>query len=168
MKVFFNSLKVNETLAPCIEGLRNKDNTSIEMKNEIVEYRHFLDHAIKSRVEMEKKGKALAPITFEKQNSRKSKFSTLFCPTSFEFFDPSDDGNKGSLKGFSGDVNNGLETEYIQFYIPKRQITGVFREKTTNDFILSSNADEINGADDSTILEVWCKVFQVRELASNI
>ena len=43
----------------------------------------------------------------------------------------------------------------------------MIKDSNSNDLIIAPKND-INGADDNIILEVWCKVFQVRELASNI
>jgi len=194
MRSFFNSLKVNEKIAPCIEELdprKVKEISSMKMEiieeNPMVEYKSFVNHSIQARNELERG--VLVPIGGEKTFSNsKTKFSTLFCPAGFQFFDAEDDVmKKGNLRAGSelptinlnsnshvfnhSEVksnNNVLDTEYIQFYIPRKQVTGVYRDKVTSDLIVAPNSKEINTVDDNVILEVWCKVFQVRELASNM
>lgn len=178
MRSFFNSLKVNEKIAPCIEELdprKVKEISSMKMEiieeNPMVEYKSFVNYSIQARNELERG--VLVPIGGEKTFSNsKTKFSTLFCPAGFQFFDAEDDVmKKGNLRAGSDEVksnNNVLDTEYIQFYIPRKQVTGVYRDKVTSDLIVAPNSKEINTVDDNVILEVWCKVFQVRELASNM
>ena len=66
--------------------------TQIDQKNSnsIVEY-GLMSHALKSRNEIASKS-AVAPIQYDKF-LKKTEFSTLFCPTGFEFFDIDDDKN---------------------------------------------------------------------------
>ena len=66
--------------------------TQINQKNSnsIVEY-GLISHALKSRNEIVSKS-AVAPIKYDK-SLKKTEFSTLFCPTGFEFFDIDDDKN---------------------------------------------------------------------------
>lgn len=177
MKTFFNSLKVHEKTAPCIEDMdprQVKEISSMKMEiieeNPIVEYKSFLNHSVKARAELE--SGLLVPIGAESMSSKsKDKFSTLFCPAGFQFFDTEevDIMKKGNLRAGSetGEMkpsNNVLDTDYIQFYIPRKQVTGVYKDHKTSDLILAPN----NTLEDNVILEVWCKVFQVRELASNM
>jgi len=164
MPLFFNHLKLNEKLAPCaekIEGYKLEPVERMETEPEVyplVEY-GFLNQAMKSRVEMRK---SLATLgEYDHTSNNKSKFSTLFCPAGFEFFDSENE----ELVKPSGLESKILDSEYLQFYIPKRQVTGMYKNKTTNDLIISPEA---NLADENTILEVWCKVFHVRELSATI
>jgi len=90
------------------------------------------------------------------------KYSTLFCPAGFEFYEPEENIVKNSInqKGL-------LESEYLQFYIPKTQITGIYKNQSNGDLIMAH--PEINTqSDENVMLEVWCKVFHVRELSTNI
>jgi len=164
MPLFFNHLKLNEKLAPCadkIEGYKIEPVERMETEPEVypvVEY-GFLNQAMKSRAEMKK---GLATLgEYDNTYNNKSKFSTLFCPAGFEFFDSENE----ELVKPSGLESKILDSEYLQFYIPKRQVTGMYKNKTTNDLIISPEA---NLADENTILEVWCKVFHVRELSATI
>jgi len=182
MKTFFSSLKVNEKIAPCLQDLdprKVKEIPSMKMEileeNPLVGYKSFINYTIQARADLE--GGVLVPIGSEQIiPSSKDKFSTLFCPAGFQFFDTEDDiMKKGNLRSSTGPelgelspAPKFLDTDYIQFYIPKKHITGVFRDKMTSDLIIAPSNKEINTVDDNMILEVWCKVFQIRELASNI
>jgi hypothetical protein len=166
---FFNHLKLNEKLASCTENIESytKLETAepIEIESEsypIVEY-GFLNQAKKSRSEMERKGLATLSEYNSPTTPRKNKFSTLFCPAGFEFFDTENDDliKKPSIL----DSQKVLDTEYLQFYIPKRQVTGIYKNKTSNELIISP---EVNTADENVMLEVWCKVFHVRELSATL
>ena len=80
---------------PCIEDMEIISHaTRIEhaQKNSksIVEY-GLISHALKSREEIASKN-ALTTIEYNNSN-KKNKFSTLFCPAGFEFFDIDDDKN---------------------------------------------------------------------------
>jgi len=92
------------------------------------------------------------------------KYSTLFCPAGFEFFEPE---HEEIIK--KPNNNKGLiESEYLQFYIPKTQITGIYKNQSNGDMIMSHPDMVKNSQDENVMLEVWCKIFHVRELATNI
>ena len=55
-----------------------------------------------------------------------------------------------------------LDSEWLQLFVPKNNIS--VAKLTDQDFFI--NPTQENQSDDNTILEVWCKVFFVRELPS--
>ena len=55
-----------------------------------------------------------------------------------------------------------MDSEWLQLFVPKNSIASA--KFTDSEFII--NPTETNSSDDSTILEVWCKVFYIRELPS--
>ena len=57
------------------------------------------------------------------------------------------------------------DAEWLQLFIPKNNVS-LASLKGHSDVIISSPEDGQN--DDNAILEIWCKVFYVRELPSNI
>jgi hypothetical protein len=171
MVQFFQHLKLNEKLAPCVDETYTKLENEIEIESEaypIVEY-GFLNQALKSRSDIIRKG--LAPIIGEFDGPAKTnKFSTLFCPAGFQFFDSENDdimkkssGNMGPQQQQQQKV---LDTEYLQFYIPKRQVTAIYKNHSSNELVISPEVNSL--ADENTIVEVWCKVFHVRELSATI
>jgi len=168
MVSFFKHLKLNEKLAPCVEETYAKLENEIEIESEaypIVEY-GFLNQALKSRSEIIRKG--LAPIVPEFDNPAKSnKFSTLFCPAGFQFFDSETDELKKSSNNMGQQQQEKvLDSEYLQFYIPKRQVTAIYKNHSSNELVISPEVNNL--ADENTIVEVWCKVFHVRELSATI
>jgi hypothetical protein len=54
------------------------------------------------------------------------------------------------------------DSEYIQFLLPKSSLHLAYLNENHSEF----HAPAISENDDGTLLEVWCKVFYVRELAS--
>jgi len=129
-----------------------------------VEY-GFLDQAKKSRNEMLRRG--LAPVVdYEIVNGeRRPKYSTLFCPAGFEFFEQEQE----EIVKRPGPQSKGIiESEYLQFYIPKTQITGIYKNQSSGDLIMSHPDLNKQTSDENVMLEVWCKIFHVRELSTNI
>jgi len=165
MTYFFKHLQINEKLSPCIETMDIPAKLEpIEIEKEsypIAEY-GFLNQAMKSRSDMERKG--LAPLggDFERLVG-KNKYSTLFCPAGFEFFEHDE------ILKTPATPKKILDSEYLQFYIPKQQVTGIYKNKTNGDFIMSQHdLNSASASDENVMLEVWCKIFHIRELSANI
>lgn len=57
------------------------------------------------------------------------------------------------------------DAEWLQLFIPKNNVS-VARMRDQGDLIISPSHEE--QSDDNAILEIWCKVFYVREVPSNV
>jgi len=87
--------------------------------------------------------------------------STLFMHNGVELFD--EEQKKGSLdeEPRKGNVE---KSEFIQLFVPKNSL------KRFNLWDLKNRYTQViqnENSDDNSIVELWCKVFLVRELSSN-
>lgn len=101
--------------------------------------------------------------------------STLFCPSAIEF-----DQTQNRTLGFPNsrvgerlvvDNPNGMTTrrdlnlekaEYLQLFVPKSRVASVDVRNPTYSYDTLVPTDD----NDNSMLEIWCKVFFVRELNS--
>jgi len=90
------------------------------------------------------------------------KSSTLFCPSGFEIVtaeEKQEIDNQGTIY-----VPNIETAQYLQLILPRHSIQLSFKNENGSDY----TGPAVNEDGDGTLLELWCKVFYVRELASNI
>jgi hypothetical protein len=99
----------------------------------------------------------------EEFSEKEGKSSTLFCPSGFEIVtaeEKQEIDNEGTIY-----VPNIEAAQYLQLILPKNSIRLAIRNENGSDFSAPVIANEEG---DGALLELWCKVYYVRELASNI
>jgi len=93
-----------------------------------------------------------------------SRTSTLFCPSGLEFFDGQDNqsihlGPDGKI--YTNATSNLENAEYLQLLVPRSTLA---RYNVNNNLSGMYGIPFENEAENNSMLEVWCKVFMIREL----
>lgn len=97
--------------------------------------------------------------------------STLFCHNGMEFFENQDhtiplDGEKSKIEMNELYLNGSLDLEkadFLQLIVPRKSVT---RLNIKNNISGVYEVPEPSSDETNSVLEVWCKVFYVRELGS--
>jgi hypothetical protein len=109
--------------------------------------------------------------------SEPNKTSTIFCPNSFEFINDHFQVDMGKTRDNSQTTNQNLATadegsvgldkaDYVQLFIPRRSLNQISLTQNSSD--LSFRPPSIYEPEqENALLEVWCKVFAVREITAS-
>jgi len=94
-----------------------------------------------------------------------SRTSTLFCPSGLEFFDGQDNqsihlGPDGKL--FTNATSNLENAEYLQLLVPRSTLA---RYNVNNNLSGMYGIPFESEGEDNSMLEIWCKVFMIKELS---
>ncbi len=133
-----------------------------EYRNAIVDYNQY--HQSNLRRDLPLITAKNLPILSSDINDP-SKTSTLFCPSGMEFFDGEDNvainmTEDGRL--ITNGTSNLESAEFLQLLVPRSTLTRYNVKNNLSGVYGGVSFD--NEKDDNSMLEIWCKVFMIREL----
>jgi hypothetical protein len=131
-----------------------------EIETGIVDYMTFNREFLAKEIETSNN----LPI-LDFRSEMRSNTTTLFCPKGLELIDEEEeqkvDMQDENNKARSSNIG---KSQYLQLFVPRSSLGQYNLGRAESQF--NSPTYNENG-DESSILELWCKVFFVRELSSN-
>jgi hypothetical protein len=132
----------------------------LETENGIVDYNYF------KASNLRRKNPTIMAKTLTLSNhisADNSQTSTLFCPSGYELFNSEHNDLKD--RGLRKRTLDLEKADYIQLFVPSKMARYNIRNSTEDLHDLPLLTEE---GDENSMLEIWCKVFLIRELTSTI